>query len=218
MKSTVPTQTFADEQGWGPGLRALQSFTLLSFFLIVIAFFTTLFLLRETDKQTFLRKFQGAGFLSLISYIFLWCVLRPYNYAGNMSGFCISNDESFSCPSNPSAETTFQNTYSGSGCYDIDIGGNVSYQSLSEIIYVAFFAYILIIILKLKIRRNVLYSSSGGNNITVISTNTGSNQGPMAYSNNTTSQPIYVQGQQAPQQVIVQNQNVPVNGQTYQQF
>jgi len=219
LKSTVPTQIFADEQGWGSGLRTLQALLLLSFFLIVMSFFTTLFLLRETDTQTFLRKFRGAGFLSLFSYIFLWCSLRPYDYADNMYGFCLSNDASFSCPANPFTEE-FQIDYSGPGCHNTDGVGNVSYRSLSEILWVAFCAYILIIIGKINVRRNVLIfsSSNGGNTVTVINPNTRSNQGPIVYNNNTVSQPIYVQEQQAPQQVISQNQTAQVNGQTYQQF
>jgi hypothetical protein len=190
----------------------------------------TISLFRVTDARYFIRKLQGSMALKLLGWIFLWCIIDPYDYADNMAGFCVSSTTPFSSCSNTAAESSFNSlitalsSQSGSGsCYDLSdyvyAIGSTSYYTVSDLFWVSWVAYIFIIFASGSIRRSIMFSDvyRNANNITVVTTNGGGASTiskPIYSNNNNTVVTVQAQGQPYAQQ---QQQQTQAYGQPYVQ-
>ena len=229
-KTTVQLDTFAEAQGWANGAHTVQGLLLVGFFIMCINLMLTISLFRVTDARYFIRKLQGTMALKILGWILLWCIIDPYDYADNMAGFCVSSTTPFSSCSNTAAETDFNalitalSGQSGSGsCYDLAgyvyANGSTNYYTVSDLFWVSWVAYILIILASTSIRRSVMFSDAyrNANNVTVITTNGGGASTisePIYSNNNTTVVTVQAQGQPYAQQ---QQQQTQAYGQPYVQ-
>jgi len=223
-KTSVPLDTFAEAEGWLDGARTLQGLLLVGFFVMCANMMITISLFKITDSRYFIRRLQGSMGLKFLGWIFLWCIISPYDYAQNMAGFCVSSTTPFSSCSTTNAETLFNSLItelsgqSGS-CYDLAgfpfALGNTKYYSVSDLIWISWAAYVLILVGSVNVRRTVMFSSVGQNNVTVITTNGGGSSQPIYANNNTTVVAVQGQGQPYEQQQQAYGQPYVQQGQPY---
>ena len=228
--TSVQLDTFAETQGWADGAHTIQGLLLVGFFVMCVNLMITISLFRVTDARYFIRKLQGTMALKILGWILLWCIIDPYDYADNMAGFCVSSTSPFSSCSNTAAESEFNALLSAlsgqsGSCYDLAgyayALGSTSYYTVSDLFWVSWAAYIVIIIASSQVRRSVMFSDvyRNANNIRVVTTNGGGAttiSEPIYSNNNTTVVTVQGQGQGQPY-VQQQQQQTQAYGQPYGQ-